>query len=158
MSSSSMEKTLIARTKASALTLLLLVFFSTSPRGAAAQTASGVTAVRNSYESSLANWDLRAVSAYCATWDADMPLEWRQRYGWAAFCGPVGPRDEASCGRCLVVANSATGAQVVVRVLDQCSFGGIGLDPFVFNQIDTDGHGVVTGQLTVSYQFVDCQD
>ena len=117
-----------------------------------------MTAVRNSYVASLANWDLRAVGAYCATWDADMPLAWRQRYGWAAFCGPAGPHGEASCGRCLLVANAATGAQATVRILDRCSFGGLGLDPFVFNQLDTDGHGAVTGQLTVSYQFVDCQD
>ena len=41
-----------------------------------------------------------------------------------------------------------------MRVLDRCSFGGLGLDPFVFNQLDTDGHGAVTGHLTVSYQFV----
>nr|TKW01423.1 hypothetical protein SEVIR_8G179400v2 [Setaria viridis] len=115
--------------------------------------ASGVTAVRNSYAASLAFWDLWAVRAYCATWDAGMPLEWRQRYGWAAFCGPAGPRR-----RCLLVANAATGAQATVRILDRCSFGGLGLDPFVFNQLDTDGHGAVTGQLTVSYQFVDCQD
>ncbi|KAL6654880.1 hypothetical protein ACP70R_008345 [Stipagrostis hirtigluma subsp. patula] len=126
--------------------------------GAAAQQASGVTAVRNSYAAALSNWDLWAVRAYCATWDAGMPLAWRQRYGWAAFCGPAGPRGEPSCGRCLLVANEATGAQATVRILDRCSFGGLGLDPFVFNQLDTDGHGAVTGQLTVSYQFVDCQD
>ncbi|KAG2562949.1 pathogenesis-related protein PR-4-like [Panicum virgatum] len=143
---------------AAALALALLVACAWAARGAAAQRASGVTAVRNSYAASLANWDLRAVCAYCATWDADMPLAWRQRYGWAAFCGPAGPRGEASCGRCLMVANAATGAQATVRVLDRCSFGGLGLDPFVFNQLDTDGHGAVTGQLTVSYQFVDCQD
>ena len=71
---------------------------------------------------------------------------------------PAGPHGEASCGRCLLVANAATGAQATVRILDRCSFGGLGLDPLVFNQLDTDGHGVVTGQLTVSYQFVDCQD
>lgn len=55
--------------------------------------------------------------------------------------------------------HTTTGAHVTMRVLDQCSFSGNGLYPFVFNQIDT-GHGVVTGQLTVtvSYQFVDCQD
>ncbi|PVH34448.1 hypothetical protein PAHAL_8G220300 [Panicum hallii] len=95
-----------------------------------------------SYVASLALWDLRAVGAYCATWDADMPLAWRQRYGWAAFCGPAGPHGEASCGRCPLVANAATRAQATVTILDRCSFGGLGLDPF----------------LTVSYQFVDCQD
>ncbi|CAL4987125.1 unnamed protein product [Urochloa decumbens] len=141
-----------------AAALLLFLLAASSVGGAAAQQASGVTAVRNSYESSLAFWDLWAVRAYCATWDAGMPLEWRQRYGWGAFCGPAGPRGQASCGRCLLVANAATGAQATVRILDQCSFGGLGLDPFVFTQLDTDGLGVVTGQLTVSYHFVDCQD
>jgi hypothetical protein len=46
---------------------------------------------------------LNAVSAYCSTWDASKPLEWRRKYGWTAFCGPVGPRGQASCGRCLRV-------------------------------------------------------
>ncbi|CAN6372655.1 unnamed protein product [Urochloa humidicola] len=147
-----------ASTKTSAAAALALALLAATCATSAAQQASGVTAVRNSYESSLAFWDLWAIGAYCATWDAGMPLEWRQRYGWAAFCGPAGPRGEASCGRCLLVSNAATGAQATVRILDQCSFGGLGLDPFVFNQLDTDGHGVVTGQLTVSYQFVDCQD
>ncbi|CAO2144590.1 unnamed protein product [Urochloa humidicola] len=151
-----MENTCPRTASAAALALALLAAaFATL---AAAQQASGVTAVRNSYESSLASWDLWALRVFCATWDAGMPLEWRQRYGWAAFCGPAGPRGEASCGRCLLVSNAATGAQATVRILDQCSFGGLGLDPFVFNQLDTDGHGVVTVQLTVSYQFVDCQD
>ncbi|CAN1233558.1 Wound-induced protein WIN2 [Linum perenne] len=48
-------------------------------------------------------WNLNAVSAYCSTWDAGKPLAWRQKYGWTAFCGPVGPRGQASCGRCLRV-------------------------------------------------------
>ena len=59
---------------AAALALALLVACAWAARGAAAQQAGGVTALRNSYVASLANWDLRAVSAYCATWDADMPL------------------------------------------------------------------------------------
>jgi hypothetical protein len=46
---------------------------------------------------------LNAVSAYCSTWDASKPLEWRRKYGWTAFCGPVGPSGQASCGRCLRV-------------------------------------------------------
>ncbi|KAL6841609.1 hypothetical protein ACP4OV_028548 [Aristida adscensionis] len=97
--------------------------------GAVAQQASGVTAVKNSYTAALAFWDLWAVRAYCATWDSGMPLEWLQRYGWAAFCGPAGPQDEASCGRCLLVTNEATGAQATVRILGQCSFGGARAGP-----------------------------
>nr|P81729.1 RecName: Full=Chitin-binding allergen Bra r 2; AltName: Allergen=Bra r 2 [Brassica rapa subsp. rapa] len=42
------------------------------------------------YNPAQNNWDLRAVSAYCSTWDADKPYSWR--YGWTAFCGPAGPR------------------------------------------------------------------
>jgi hypothetical protein len=63
-------------TAAATLTLALVVAAcaAAAARGVAAQQAGGVTAVRNSYVASLANWDLRAVSAYCATWDADMPL------------------------------------------------------------------------------------
>ncbi|KAF8670108.1 hypothetical protein HU200_050924 [Digitaria exilis] len=49
------------------------------------------------------NWDMRTASTFCATWDADMPLAWRQRYGWTAFCGPAGAHGEPSCGRCLLV-------------------------------------------------------
>ncbi|XP_066342045.1 pathogenesis-related protein PR-4-like [Miscanthus floridulus] len=147
-----------ARTAAALSLALALLVVACGAGGVVGQQASGVTAVRNSYTASFANWDLWAVRAYCATWDADMPLAWRQRYGWAAFCGPAGPNGEASCGRCLVVTNAAMGAQTTVRILDQCSFGGLGLDPFVFSQLDTDGHGTVAGQLTVSYQFVDCQD
>jgi hypothetical protein len=43
------------------------------------------------------------------------------------------------------VTNVTTGAHATVRVLDRFLFGGVGLDPFVFNQIDTDGHDTVTG-------------
>ncbi|XP_066342001.1 uncharacterized protein [Miscanthus floridulus] len=56
------------------------------------------------------DWDLGAAGAFCATWDAEMPLAWRQRYGWTAFCGPAGAHGKASCGRCLLVTNAATGA------------------------------------------------
>ncbi|KAJ1276075.1 hypothetical protein BS78_05G186300 [Paspalum vaginatum] len=126
--------------------------------GVAAQQASGVTAMPTPYAWPMAGWDLRAVSAHCATWDADTPLAWRRKYWWAAFCGPAGPQGEPSCGRCLQVVNEATAAQVTVRILDMCAFGGLGLDPPAFAQLDTDGHGVVNGRLSVSYQYVDCHD
>ena len=71
---------------------------------AAAQEASGVRATYNFYRPQQNNWDLNAVSAYCATWDAGMPLSWRSKYGWTAFCGPVGPTGEAACGKCLLVS------------------------------------------------------
>ena len=25
-----------------------------------------------------------------STWDASKPFSWRSKYGWTAFCGPVG--------------------------------------------------------------------
>lgn len=37
--------------------------------------------------------------------DADKPYDWRSKYGWTAFCGPVGPQGQEACGRCLRVRN-----------------------------------------------------
>lgn len=70
---------------------------------ASAQSATNVRATYNLYQPEQHNWDLRAVSAFCATWDADQPLAWRQKYGWTAFCGPVGPQGQQACGKCLKV-------------------------------------------------------
>lgn len=66
-------------------------------------TATNVRATFHFYNPEQNGWDLRAVSAFCSTWDADKPLAWRRRHGWTAFCGPVGPRGQPSCGRCLRV-------------------------------------------------------
>ncbi|WP_423787557.1 hypothetical protein, partial [Klebsiella pneumoniae] len=77
---------------------------------------------------------------------------------WTAFCGPVGPRGQASCGRCLKVTNTATNTFVTVRIVDQCSNGGLDLDVGVFRQLDRDGRGNAQGFLTVNYQFVNCGD
>lgn len=71
--------------------------------GAAAQSASNVRATYNLYEPEKINWDLNRASTYCATWDASKSLAWRSKYGWTAFCGPVGPRGQESCGKCLRV-------------------------------------------------------
>ncbi|CAO2142196.1 unnamed protein product [Urochloa humidicola] len=126
---------------------------------ATAQKASGVRATYNFYRPQNINWDLNAASTYCATWDAGKSFEWRSKYGWTAFCGPVGPTGQASCGLCLLVTNSVTGASTTVRIVDQCSNGGLDLDyDTAFSKIDTDGQGVNAGHLTVSYQFVDCGD
>ncbi|PRQ41818.1 putative rlpA-like protein, double-psi beta-barrel [Rosa chinensis] len=125
---------------------------------ASAQSATNVRATYHLYNPQDNNWDLRAVSAYCATWDADKPLEWRSKYGWTAFCGPQGPTGQEACGKCLRVTNTATGAQATVRIVDQCSNGGLDLDVNVFNQIDTNGIGYQQGHLTVNYDFVDCGD
>ncbi|KAL9256432.1 Pathogenesis-related protein [Drosera capensis] len=78
-----------------------------------------------------------------ANTDGDKSYAWRSKYGWSAFCGPVGPHGQAACGQCLLVTNTATGAQATVRIVDQCSNGGLDLDVNVFNQIDTNGQGYV---------------
>ncbi|XP_077247364.1 pathogenesis-related protein PR-4-like [Tasmannia lanceolata] len=122
------------------------------------QSASNVRATYNFYNPEQNGWNLRAVSAYCSTWDADKPLAWRSKYGWTAFCGPVGSRGQASCGRCLRVTNVATGTQATVRIVDQCSNGGLDLDDGVFRKLDTDGRGNAQGHLIVNYQFINCGD
>ncbi|KAL0717676.1 hypothetical protein Bca4012_066998 [Brassica carinata] len=106
---------------------------------AAAQTASNVRATYHYYYPEQNSWDLYKVSAYCSTWKGDQPLEWRRKYGWTAFCGPVGPRGRDSCGRCL-----------------RCSNGGLDLDDGVFKQLDTNGQGYARGNLNVNYAFVNC--
>ncbi|PSS24489.1 Wound-induced protein [Actinidia chinensis var. chinensis] len=127
-------------------------------KGSGGESASNVRATYHFYNPEQVGWDLRAVSAYCSTWDADKPLAWRKKYGWTAFCGPVGPRGQASCGKCLRVTNTGTGAQTTVRIVDQCSNGGLDLDAGVFRRLDTDGQGNARGHLIVNYQFVNCGD
>ena len=56
------------------------------------------------------------------------------------------------------MTNTATGTQATVRIVDQCSNGGLDLDSGVFNQLDTNGAGYAKGHLTVNYQFVNCGD
>lgn len=71
--------------------------------GGGGESASNVRATYHNYNPEQVGWDLNAVSAYCSTWDANKPLAWRKKYGWTAFCGPVGARGQASCGKCLRV-------------------------------------------------------
>lgn len=71
--------------------------------GGGGEGASNVRATYHFYNPEQVGWDLNAVSAYCSTWDANKPLAWRKKYGWTAFCGPVGARGQASCGKCLRV-------------------------------------------------------
>ncbi|GFY92155.1 pathogenesis-related 4 [Actinidia rufa] len=110
------------------------------------------------YNPEQVGWDLTAVSSYCSTWDANMPLALRKKYGWAAFCGPAGPYGQDSCGKCLRITNTATGAEATVRIVDRCSNGGLDLDAGVFRGLDTDGQGNARGHLIVNYQFVNCGD
>ncbi|KAM1038986.1 hypothetical protein ACFX13_034321 [Malus domestica] len=94
------------------------------------------------------------------------------RYGWAAFCGPVGPTGQDACGRCLKIrrallyTNNLMQNDVCLHVrngkfVDQCSTGGLHLDTNVFNQINqckTNGNGKAQGRLFVNYDFVNSGD
>ncbi|KAH7543252.1 pathogenesis-related protein PR-4 [Ziziphus jujuba] len=140
--------------KVSALVVLMMCMVAS----ASAQSANNVRATYHLYNPQNINWDYNTASVYCATWDANKPLEWRKKYGWTAFCGPVGPHGQESCGKCLKVTNTGTGKDVTVRIVDQCSNGGLDLDVNVFNEIDTDGKGNAQGYLIVNYEFVNCGD
>ncbi|KAF8017841.1 hypothetical protein BT93_H2903 [Corymbia citriodora subsp. variegata] len=100
--------------------------------------------------------NVRATYHYYYPEESGKPLARRNEYGWTSFCGPVGPRGQTSCGRCLRVTNTRTGAQVTARIIDQCSNGWLDLDVGVFHRLDTDGNGNVQGHLTVNYRFVAC--
>ncbi|KAI6692627.1 hypothetical protein NL676_020337 [Syzygium grande] len=121
---------------------------------ALAQSASNVLATYSDYNPEQIGWDLNAAPAYCVTWDANKPLAWRKEYGWTAFCGPIGPRGQASCGQCLRFTNTRTGSLETVRIVDQRRNGGLDLDTGVFRRLDTDGNGNAQGHLIVNYQFV----
>ncbi|KAF7817826.1 pro-hevein [Senna tora] len=122
--------------------------------GGGGESASNVRATYHYYQPEQHGWDLNAVSAYCSTWDASKSYAWRSKYGWTAFCGPAGPRGQASCGKCLRVTNAGTGAQVTVRIVDQCSNGGLDLDVGVFNRLDTDGRGYQQGHLIHNWDLL----
>ncbi|KAL5727062.1 hypothetical protein ACHQM5_000294 [Ranunculus cassubicifolius] len=126
--------------------------------GGGGAIANNIRATYHIYELAANGWDLNKVSAYCRTWDASRPLAWRQQYGWTAFCGPVGPQDQDSCGKCLRMTNTYTGSQVTVRIVDKCGNGGLDLEEGVFRKLDTNGRGVAQGNLIVNYQFVTCSD
>ena len=144
--------------KGSAVWMLCVVVVSMVVGMAWGEGATNVRSTYHMYQPEQHNWDLMAVSAYCSTWDASKPFSWRSKYGWTAFCGPVGQHGQASCGRCLLVTNTRTGAKQTVRIVDQCSNGGLDLDVGVFQKLDTDGNGYAQGHLMVNYDFVDCHD
>ncbi|XP_010550915.1 PREDICTED: pathogenesis-related protein PR-4-like [Tarenaya hassleriana] len=110
------------------------------------------------YNATQIDYDLASTNAFCAQWDSDKPYWWRSKYGWTAFCGPVGPQGQEACGKCLKVTNTDTKDQVTVRIVDECRMGGLVLDYDVFKALDTDGHGMPRGHLIVDYVFVDCGD
>ncbi|CAI8603330.1 unnamed protein product [Vicia faba] len=86
------------------------------------------------------------------------PLSWRSKYGWTAFCGPVGPLGPDCCGRCLKVTNTKSGDEEIVRIIDQYHNEGLDLEVSVFRRLDSDGNGDAQGHLIINYDFVDCED
>jgi hypothetical protein len=84
--------------------------------GGGGESASNVRATYHYYQPEQHGWDLNAVSAYCSTWDAGKPYSWRSKYGWTAFCGPVGPRGQASCGKCLRVRTISIPYSYISRI------------------------------------------
>ncbi|XP_021282516.1 uncharacterized protein LOC110415249 [Herrania umbratica] len=133
---------------------LSILFLACLVAFAAAQSASDVTAYWTDYKPTDNGWEL---PSFCAGVDGDKPLEWRKKFGWTGFCGPSGSQGVDSCGKCLNVTNTATGAFETVRIVDTCGTGGLELDlETAFKPIDTDGNGIRQGHLTVDYAFVDC--
>lgn len=57
---------------------------------------------------------------------------------------------------CVQVRNRETGDVEIVRIVDQCSNGGLDLDYGVFQKLDTNGNGFARGHLLVDYHFVNC--
>ena len=82
---------------------------------AAAQSAINVRATSHSYRPAQNRWNLNAVNAYCATWDAGKPLAWRKKYGWTAICGLAGPHGRGACGKCVKV-RSVQKAKVHIKL------------------------------------------
>ncbi|EFJ04999.1 hypothetical protein SELMODRAFT_137944 [Selaginella moellendorffii] len=129
--------------------ILFLSLFLLAPRGQAQ-----VYTTYNQYDPAAKNYQLDGL--YCATYSAHQPLSWRSQYKWTAMDASLGMGPQM-CGQCLeVVTNIATGAQIVVRVLDQSSNGGLDLETDAFNTIDTDGGGYASGHLYTSYTSFSC--
>eukprot|EP01018_Ginkgo_biloba_P031376 Gb_35484 [translate_table: standard] len=119
------------------------------------QTQSNTYTTYNDYSPASHNYALDGL--YCATYDSNQPLEWRKQYLWTAFCGQAGgPMGPSLCGRCLQVTNPATQQSVTVRILDQCSNGGLDLETDAFNAIDSNKAGYNAGHLSTTYTFVNC--
>jgi len=86
------------------------------------QSANNVRATYHLYNPQQIGWNLITASAYCATWDANKPLAWRQKYGWTAFCGPAGPRGRDSCGKCLRVSLSLQHNQILIQIMKKLGY------------------------------------
>ena len=89
---------------------------------ASAQSATNVRATYHLYNPQNIGWDYLRASVFCATWDANKPLAWRSKYGWTAFCGPVGPRGQEACGKCLKVRYIYTKFTTLISTFLFCFF------------------------------------
>ncbi|RHN52766.1 putative glycerophosphodiester phosphodiesterase, protein kinase RLK-Pelle-LRK10L-2 family [Medicago truncatula] len=126
---------------------------------ASAQSARFVEAKYRSFNSS----NLNTSGVLCAAQDGNKSFSWPSKYGLTAFCGPVGPVGKAACGKCLDVSYDNPSPKIFltelverVRIVDNCSSGGLELDIDVFKRFDTSGYGMSQGYLVVDYEFVDC--
>ncbi|KAJ8759419.1 hypothetical protein K2173_006941 [Erythroxylum novogranatense] len=117
-----------------------------------------VNATKKFYNPEKIGWDLNAANAFCKTWNANKPLSWRQKYGWASFCAQDGLKDQPFCGKCLKVTNPATGKQVLARIVDRCNNGGMELDVSLFKKLANNQAGNAESHYMVKYDFVDCRD
>ncbi|AGE49491.1 chitin binding domain-containing protein [Acanthocystis turfacea Chlorella virus Can0610SP] len=66
---------------------------------------------------------------------------------WLAYC--VTNMSQDKCGKRATITNKANDKSVVGIVVDKCGFGGVDLDPGLFNAID-DGQGMADGHMTVT--------
>ncbi|GMY33079.1 pro-hevein [Fagus crenata] len=78
---------------------------------------------------------------------------WKPRIAFNSFT------DAIRIMNCLnLVTNAWTGVETTVRIVDQCSNGGLDLDVGVFQKLDTNGRGYAQGHVMVNYQFMNCGD
>ncbi|KAB1224254.1 Wound-induced protein WIN2 [Morella rubra] len=126
--------------------------------GGSGGESANVEATYRFYNPERNGWNLNATSGYCSAQIAKKPLAWRSKYGWTAFCGPVGTLGKVYCGKCLKVTNIGAESQILtVRIVDKCVNGsGLDLDVGVFKKLDTDGRGNARDYMMVNYLFVDC--
>ncbi|ABT16543.1 hypothetical protein ATCV1_Z409L [Acanthocystis turfacea chlorella virus 1] len=102
----------------------------------------GVRATYHYYE----NGTNTVSSLYCADAINQRKLNIGPPNKWLAYC--VTEMTQDKCGKKATITNKANGKKVVGVVVDKCGFGGVDLDPGLFNAID-DGKGMANGYMTV---------
>lgn len=88
----------------SAISIISIVLLASvvGSASAAAIGAKNVTAYYTNYNVEERDWRLPEL-AFCYNLDAGKSYEWRSKYYWTTFCGPVGDQPPESCGQCLKV-------------------------------------------------------